>query len=73
MPRAARAPSNFVNDLHVLYAGWVLGAMIKAGLTGIEPVYDEAGMVTNRVTVTTPDGAVTLVIPPPPDGWRFPL
>ena len=73
MPRQARPQSSFVNDSHVLYTGWVLGSMVKAGLP-FTPVYDSEGIVTNRVQVTTPDGVViTLLVPPPPDDWTFPL
>jgi len=65
--------SNFVSDQHVLYVGWVLGHMQKAELP-FTPVTDEHGNLTNRVTVPTPVGVVlTLIIPPPPDDWKFTL
>ena len=72
MPRAARPTSSFVNDLHVLYAGWVLGNLIRSGVPA-EPVYDSDGVVTNRVLIGTAETSVALIIPPPPDGWRLPL
>ena len=71
MPRPAGRSSNFASDTHVLYAGWVMGHMSKADLP-FQPVLDDQGNYTNRVTVTTPEGVViTLIIPPPPDDWRF--
>lgn len=73
MSAARRETSNFVNDNHVLYAGWVMGTMVKAGLP-FAPVRDDQGNYTNRVTTTTPDGVViTLLIPAPPEDWTFPL
>ena len=70
MPRASRPPSNFTSDRHVLYAGWVMGQMLRSGLP-FEPVLDPEGNYTNRVTVGPPQGGqrITLVIPPPPDDW----
>ena len=63
--------SNFASDNHVLYAGWIMGHMVKAGLP-FTPVVDPDGNYTNRVTVTTPEGVViTLLIPAPPDDWKF--
>lgn len=73
MPRPARPASNFTSDRHTLYAGWVLGELIRSGLP-VEPVRDASGNYTNRITVNPPLGgesahAVTLMIPPPPDDW----
>jgi hypothetical protein len=61
----------------VLYAGWVLTSLVKAGLP-VTPVYDSDGIVTNRVLIDVPEdvtgpGGVVLMIPPPPDGWKLPL
>lgn len=70
-PKASSRPSNFVSDQHVLFCGWVLGHMVRSGLP-FEPVRDADGNYTNRVNVTTPEGVVfTLIIPPPPDDWKF--
>jgi len=73
MTKPAGRPSNFVSDQHTLYCGWVMGLMVKAGLP-FEPVADEHGNFTNRVSVPTLSGVgITLLIPPPPDDWKFPL
>ena len=72
MPSKPRPDSNFVSDNHVLFCGWVLGQMVRAGLP-FEPVADPEGNFTNRVHITgLPDGInVTLIIPPPPDDWKL--
>jgi hypothetical protein len=71
MPRPAGRSSNFASDTHVLYCGWVMGHMARAGLP-FQPVLDDEGNYTNRVEVTTLEGVVvTLIVPPPPDDWRF--
>jgi hypothetical protein len=73
MPRASRPASNFTSDRHVLYAGWVMGEMIRSGLPFV-PIRDADGNYTNRVTLAPPLGGdnapqITLLIPPPPDDW----
>jgi hypothetical protein len=74
MPRASRPPSNFTSDRHVLYAGWVMGEMLRTGLP-FEPVVDADGNYTNRFVINPPAGSdtpkITLVIPPPPDDWNL--
>jgi len=72
MPTKPSRKSNFVSDNHALYCGQVLGLMMKAGLP-FEPVVDDDGDLTNRVTVATslPNLTITLLIPPPPDGWKM--
>jgi hypothetical protein len=74
MPRKT-STSNFVSDNHTLYAGWVLGEMLRSGLP-VEPVLDPNGNYTNRVLIRPPLGGdlppeITLLIPPPPDGWSL--
>ena len=61
MTKPAGRPSNFVSDQHTLYCGWVMGLMVKAGLP-FEPVADEHGNFTNRVSVPTLSGVgITLL------------
>ena len=74
MPRPhANAPTSLTTN-HALYTGWVLGLMMKAGLP-VEPVIDTDGNYTNRVILDLPTLApgtsVALLIPAPPDGWKF--
>jgi hypothetical protein len=62
---------NFVDDRHNLYVGWVLGLALKIGLA-FEPVVDEAGNFTDRLTLDlVPDVMVTVVVPYPPDDWSL--
>jgi len=69
MPRAQVPASNFTSDRHVLYAGWVLGELMRC-LPTVTPIRDTEGNYTNRVTLTLEgDATITLLIPPPPDDW----
>jgi hypothetical protein len=69
MPRTPTSPPSLTTN-HALYTGWVLGLMAKAGLP-ITPMVDDDGNYTNRVTLTLESGPITLMIPAPPDTWRF--
>lgn len=63
--------SNFLDERHNLYCGWVFGMALKHGLP-IEPIGDDAGNFTDRFAMALPDGiTLTLVIPPPPDEWTL--
>jgi hypothetical protein len=62
---------------HALYVGWVLGVALTSGVKAA-PIYDGDGDYTDRLTITferSPHRAwtvdVTVVVPPPPDGWQL--
>ena len=63
--------SNFVNDRHALYVGWVLGIARENGLD-VWPTMDEAGNYTDRIMLHLDAETFTikLVVPPPPDDWN---
>lgn len=69
--------AHFESERHALYAGWVLGCAMRAGVK-VTPGADEHGNYTDRFTVELPDRrdpvvyTITLVVPPPPDDWEFP-
>lgn len=66
--------SNFLNDRHTLYVGWVLGIALSNGVDAV-PVLDEAGNYTDRLEITLSGGnpAVTIavIIPEPPEDWEL--
>jgi hypothetical protein len=72
MPRTAPTRHNFTSDNHALYAATVLRLMAQNGLP-VTPVLDGDNSYTNRVELALPStgGTITLLIPPPPDTWRF--
>ena len=61
---------------HTLYAGFVMGLAIRQGLD-VSPIHDEHGVVTPKLQLHLPGHhdnetyRIVLVIPPPPDDWRF--
>lgn len=62
--------SNFVDDRHNLYCGWVFGLALKYDLP-LQPIYDD-GNFTNRMAMALPNGiTITIVVPPPPDDWQL--
>jgi len=64
-----RNPSNFESDRHTLYAGWVIGELLRSG-TDATPVRDDDGNYTNRLVLNHHGGSrITLIIPPPPSDW----
>jgi hypothetical protein len=63
--------SNFKNERHNLYCGWVMGQAVKFGIVA-EPVIDDDGNYTDRVRLPEIDGvAIELVIPEPPAEWSL--
>jgi hypothetical protein len=66
--------SNFIDDRHNLYVGWVLGIALLNGLR-LAPVVDDLGNYTDRLRLVmpNPDGTFTidLVVPYPPDDWEL--
>lgn len=68
--------TDFENDRHALYTGWVLGIAMRHGID-LSPDVDEAGNYTPNLTIRfqagpgRPAASVTLVVPPPPDDWTF--
>lgn len=63
--------SHFVDDRHNLYVGWVMGIAARHGFMP-EPVRDEAGNYTDRITLPIGDHEITVVVPPPPADWVVP-
>lgn len=62
--------SNFADDRHALYVGWVLGIAAKHHLA-FEPEADGEGNYTDRLLYGVRPGlTLTLVVPPPPDDWE---
>ena len=70
MPRTPAPPPPSMTTNHALYVGWVLGLAAKAGLA-VTPVLDDDGNYTNRIMVPVGEQPITLLIPAPPDTWRF--
>lgn len=62
--------SAFVDDRHTLYVGWVLGIALKHDLDA-RPILDEAGNYTDRIAVPLGEHVITVVVPPPPQGWSL--
>lgn len=63
--------SKFVDDRHNLYCGWVFGLALKYDLP-LQPIYDEDGIVTDRMLMALPNGiTIEIVVPPPPDDWQL--
>jgi hypothetical protein len=60
--------SNFLNDRHNLYVGWVLGIALKNGVPAV-PVVDEDGNFTDRLSIPIGDNNITVVVPEPPPEW----
>lgn len=62
--------SNFESDRHAVYVGWVLGVFGEHHIPAT-PVVDGDGDYTDRITLDLPhiDGTITVVVPPPDDGW----
>jgi hypothetical protein len=44
--------------------------LAKSGLPA-NPVIDADGNYTNRIALTVGEETITLLIPPPPDSWKF--
>ena len=66
---------HFVDDRHALYAGWVFGAFMRAGLYA-ECIIDEDKNYTDRLVIELRDRTnqtyrIELVVPPPPDDWTL--
>lgn len=62
--------SNFIDDRHNLYCGWVLGIAIRNGLVA-EPEMDEGGYYLPRLKVRLGEHSVTVVVPYPPADWNM--
>jgi hypothetical protein len=63
--------SNFHNDRHNLYAGWVAGIAAKHGVP-LHPVKDSMGNYTAELQLELPgDITITLVVPEPPEDWNL--
>ncbi|HSS11895.1 MAG TPA: hypothetical protein VLL25_18550 [Acidimicrobiales bacterium] len=69
----ADTEGHFVDDRHALYVGWIVGIALRNGVV-VEPVIDEAGNYTDRLTVALfgSGPTVTLIVPPPPADWSPP-
>lgn len=63
---------NFVNDRHALFAGWVMGTLMKRGYR-VSPVTDLDGAYLARVRFYEDDPAHSfeLTIPEPPEKWTL--
>lgn len=71
------APGTWIDDRHILYAGWVAGLAMRNGLI-VHVCSDNDGNVTPELIVHLPTAesedhtfGVRLIIPPPPDHWNF--
>ena len=66
--------TNFVDDRHSFYVGWVHGLALKHGLP-VKPVFDEAGNYTDRLVLVLDlareSHTVTIIVPPPPPDWSL--
>lgn len=69
--------TNFVDERHCLYVGWVVGIALRNGVPA-KPILDDAGNYTDRIAFTgwdASDGVVveiTMIVPPPPVEWELP-
>lgn len=68
--------TNFIDDRHAQYCGWVTGIALRHGLH-VEIVNDEGGNHTDRllINVGAPMGKTVMIefiIPEPPDEWEYP-
>jgi len=63
---------------HALYAGWVVGQALAAGLD-VRPILDDDGNYTDRFALdvdrfdrgeSVGSVVLTVVVPPPPDEWE---
>jgi hypothetical protein len=62
---------HFVNIAHELYAGLVMGTLMRDGLV-VDFVDDDRGVHTDRLELTLTNGVkIQLVVPAPPDGWSI--
>jgi len=65
----------FEGDRHALYVGWVAMLAAMNGLD-VRVLTDEAGNYLDRLAILLPavEGhaahELTVVVPPPPEGWR---
>lgn len=63
--------AHFIDDRHALYVGWVRGIAHRHHVP-LEPVFDEAGNYTDRLSMTLSERVtLTFVVPPPPDDWSI--
>lgn len=63
--------SNFIDDRHTIYVGWVLGIALRHHVP-LTPVLDDAGNYTDRLTMEISDDVtLTFIVPPPPDDWTL--
>jgi hypothetical protein len=62
---------NFTDDRHALYAGWVIGTAMRHGVQ-LEPIVDDDGNYTDQLRLVHAGLDITLIVPPPPDDWKFP-
>lgn len=63
---------NFISDQHALYAGWVMGRLIRRGYV-VRTVIDDNGDYLPRVRFIEDDPAHSfeLEIPEPPEDWSL--
>jgi hypothetical protein len=63
---------NFANERHALYAGWVLGTLIRRGQFVLS-MHDENNdyLPLVRFVEDDPAASFVLAIPEPPDEWHL--
>lgn len=62
--------SNFIDERHNLYVGWVLGFAIRHGLP-VTPVADDDDNFTDRFNIDIAGQMITVVVPYPPEDWTL--
>ena len=63
--------SNFTDDRHALYTGWVTGTLALNGVSCL-PIVDELGDYTNSIEIRLPGvPTIALTVPPPAADWQM--
>lgn len=62
--------SNFKDDRHALYTGWVLGKLAKHSFRST-PMVDDEGDYVPSVAIEVGNETIVLDVPEPPDEWAL--